>query len=145
MRHRVLGVAIALLSVAAVLSPADVHLVGQEATAAAPAKPFVPPASPYKPARTPWGDPDLQGTWLYRSGIPMQRPAELAGKNLTDQEAIDWAKRNARLAGNGDACGFGTRAGEDCSAEALAALGSHNDFWTELGFIDLVPDYRVSL
>jgi hypothetical protein len=36
--------------------------------------------------RTAWGDPDLQGTYTNsnESGIPMQRPAELAGKQLKD-------------------------------------------------------------
>ena len=35
-------------------------------------------------ARTAWGDPDLSGTYnnSNESGIPMQRPAELAGKTL---------------------------------------------------------------
>jgi hypothetical protein len=34
--------------------------------------------------RTPWGDPDLQGTYTNsnESGIPMQRPPEFAGKSL---------------------------------------------------------------
>ena len=46
------------------------------------------PASPKQPeaakARTAWGDPDLSGTYnnSNESGIPMQRPAELAGKTL---------------------------------------------------------------
>ncbi len=37
-------------------------------------------------ARTPWGDPDLQGVYSNsnESGIPMQRPAEFAGKRLED-------------------------------------------------------------
>ena len=36
--------------------------------------------------RTPWGDPDLQGTWTNsdESGIAMQRPPEFAGKKLED-------------------------------------------------------------
>ena len=39
--------------------------------------------------RTPWGDPDLQGTWSGDSAqaIPMQRPAQFAGRaELTDEE-----------------------------------------------------------
>src|SRR3954451_19239900 len=39
--------------------------------------------------RTPWGDPDLQGTWSGDSAqaIPMQRPAQFAGRaDLTDEE-----------------------------------------------------------
>src|SRR6185436_5097040 len=39
--------------------------------------------------RTPWGDPDLQGTWSTDSAqaIPMQRPDQFAGRaELTDEE-----------------------------------------------------------
>src|SRR2546423_15659590 len=34
--------------------------------------------------KLPWGDPDISGTYnnSNESGIPMQRPAELAGKTL---------------------------------------------------------------
>ena len=39
-------------------------------------------------ARTPWGDPDLQGTWDFTTITPLQRPAEFAGREfLTDSEA----------------------------------------------------------
>jgi hypothetical protein len=36
--------------------------------------------------RTPWGDPDLQGTYTNsnESGIPMERPKELEGRRLED-------------------------------------------------------------
>jgi hypothetical protein len=38
--------------------------------------------------RTPWGDPDLQGTWDFTTITPLQRPPELAGKEfLTENEA----------------------------------------------------------
>ncbi|PWT84339.1 MAG: hypothetical protein C5B57_05025 [Blastocatellia bacterium] len=39
--------------------------------------------------KTPWGDPDIQGVWTSDSvrGIPLQRPAELAGKaELSEEE-----------------------------------------------------------
>src|SRR5437867_4843597 len=39
--------------------------------------------------RTPWGDPDLQGTWSTADlrGVPLQRPDEFAGRgDLSDQE-----------------------------------------------------------
>ena len=49
--------------------------------------------APAKPAavsaKTPWGDPDLQGTWTTDSayGIPLQRPAQFAGRaELNDEE-----------------------------------------------------------
>src|SRR4029077_1382919 len=49
-----------------------------------------------------WGDPDLQGTYnnSNESGIPMQRPAELAGKRLEEVTPAELSKllerRNAQ-------------------------------------------------
>ena len=38
--------------------------------------------------RTAWGDPDLQGVWEYWTFTPLERPDDLAGKDvLTDEEA----------------------------------------------------------
>ena len=46
------------------------------------------PAVAQGPTRTPWGDPDLQGTWDFTTITPLQRPPELAGKEfLTESEA----------------------------------------------------------
>ena len=63
--------------------------------------------------RTPWGDPDLQGTWFVMYDIPLERSAANAGKEfLTDAEiaASDAKKgldpgRNARSAGAQDVSG----------------------------------------
>jgi hypothetical protein len=43
-------------------------------------------ASPYVPAKTPWGDPDLQGTYTNKdeNGIPMERPTQFAGKKVDE-------------------------------------------------------------
>jgi hypothetical protein len=40
----------------------------------------------YVPAKTPWGDPDLQGTYTNKdeNGIPMQRPTQFVGKQLDE-------------------------------------------------------------
>jgi len=39
------------------------------------------------PPRTPWGDPDLQGTWFVATEVPLERSAANAGKEfLTDEE-----------------------------------------------------------
>ena len=59
------------------------------------------PARPsYSAPRTPWGDPDLQGTYTNsdESGIPMARPAEFAGRTpeqVTPAEAARLAKERA--------------------------------------------------
>jgi hypothetical protein len=47
-------------------------------------------------ARTPWGDPDLQGAYTNsdESLIPMERPDALNGKSLSDISAADLEKLN---------------------------------------------------
>jgi hypothetical protein len=47
--------------------------------------------SRYSPPRTPWGDPDLQGTWpgIELVGVPMQRPVAFGTRNvLTEEEFL---------------------------------------------------------
>ena len=52
------------------------------------------PAIAQSPLRTPWGDPDLQGTWDFTTITPLQRPPELAGKEfLTESEAAALEKQ----------------------------------------------------
>src|SRR5215510_9343425 len=60
-------------------------------------------ASPYEPKRTPWGDPDLQGTYTnkYEQSTPLERPAEFAGRRVEDVRGAELAdllaKRNTRV------------------------------------------------
>ena len=47
--------------------------------------------------RTPWGDPDLQGTWNNITGTPLERPAELSEKEFfTEEEAVEFAEQTLR-------------------------------------------------
>jgi hypothetical protein len=56
--------------------------------------------------RMPWGDPDLQGVWFVLANVPLERPAQYAGRELlTDAEVAELDKqkeadpgRNARSA-----------------------------------------------
>jgi len=51
-------------------------------------------AQKWSPPHTPDGQPDLQGTWTNITITPLERPAELAGKEfLTPQEAAEYEKR----------------------------------------------------
>jgi hypothetical protein len=44
--------------------------------------------------RMPWGDPDLQGVWFVLANVPLERPAQYAGKEfLTDQEVAQLDKQ----------------------------------------------------
>ena len=44
------------------------------------------PGARWTPQRTPWGDPDLQGTYTnkYETSTPFERPKEFAGRRLTE-------------------------------------------------------------
>ena len=77
------------------------------------------PAQKDKPARTSWGAPDLQGIWSNATTTPLERPAQMAAKDvLTDEErtALD-----ARAAQNADRP---PRPGD---------TGAYNSFWLETG------------
>src|SRR5688572_3391507 len=71
-----IGVAAAAVFVAAAVVP----LIGQTQAATRSSSPAG--TAP----RTPWGDPDLQGTYTntYENGTPFERPDEFAGRKLED-------------------------------------------------------------
>ena len=53
------------------------------------------PKPEYNPPKTPWGDPDIQGTYDYQTYIPLERPLQWAGKQkVTEADVIAWRKRN---------------------------------------------------
>ena len=85
-------IAIALLSAAISLEAQQKAPAAGVKTAAAPA------AKGYVTPKTPWGDPDIQGTWTSDDciGTPMNRPANLGNKaSYTEQEL---AQREGQLA-----------------------------------------------
>jgi len=50
----------------------------------------------YLQEETPWGDPNIQGTWDRRTITPLERPDRLAGKAfLTPEEIIDYERASA--------------------------------------------------
>ena len=91
--------------------------------------------------RTPWGDPDLQGVWDFRTITPLERPAELADQAfLTEEEAAGLegaaVDRSERLAQP-----------SEVRTEPLPAggsVGAYNDFWFDRGF-NVVASRRTSL
>jgi hypothetical protein len=89
MFRRALGAATLL---AGVLLPSG-H-VSAQAPAAAAAKTDA-PAAPV--AKTPWGHPDLQGTWDYRTITPLERPREFGDREFyTEEEAARLEGRAGR-------------------------------------------------
>ena len=57
----------------------------------------------YQPPRTPWGDPDLQGTYTnkYEQSTPLERPAQFTGRRVDDVTGAELAdvleKRNTQV------------------------------------------------
>ena len=95
-------------------------------------------------ARLPWGAPDLQGVWDFRTITPLQRPEDQADKAfLSDEEAASLeqaaADRVAQLA-----------APSEVRTEPLppggggAAVGAYNNFWFDTG-TNVIEDRRTSL
>ena len=87
-------------------------------------------------ARTPWGDPDLQGIYTNKTITPLERPEELADKEfLTNEEVATQEQarldRNERLL---HAAAVRTVAG--------GAVGGYNNFWLDGG---TRPTGRTSL
>ena len=120
MKGRCLSV---LLTVTVIVALASVPAAGQGATAT--------PDTSTAP-RTTWGDPDLQGVWDFRTITPMERPSELAGKEvLTDEEAAEFTQETLR------------RRDHDRPPRE-GSPGTYNQFWWDYG-TELTDDNRTSL
>jgi hypothetical protein len=79
----------ALFAIAAVVSLASATVGGQSR-----AKTEGQPTKAWSQPRTPDGQPDLQGYWTNATFTPLERPAELAGKEfLTEAEAAHYQQQ----------------------------------------------------
>jgi hypothetical protein len=65
----------------------------------------------YTPARTSWGDPDLQGTYTNKdeNGIPLERPSQFEGKRPEDLDDSEFAEvvRERQQRAQASAAGIG--------------------------------------
>jgi len=137
MSRRVLAVPAALAIVTGVLSLAPTPVAAQVASSAQKSTAV---ANAWTPPRTPWGEPDLQGVWDYRTITPLERPSELAGKQVfTDEEAANFEREENR------------RQNRDLIDPAKGGLQypaggvvPYNEFWYDRGS-SLVGSKRTSL
>ena len=88
-----------------------------------------------EPPRTPWGAPDLQGVWDYRTLTPLQRPEELGDKAfLTEEEAANLAQetvdRNERLLNRAPER---TVAADNVDRREDGTPVFYNNFWLDRG------------
>src|SRR6187455_927211 len=74
----------------------------------------------WKAPRTPWGDPDLQGIYTNRdeNNTPFERPAEFAGKRLSDfgEKEMALLRKQRQEAAASQASSIGGTAEEDTGA-----------------------------
>ena len=98
--------------------------------AAAPTSATAPKDAPKTP-RTPWGDPDLQGTWDYRTITPLERAREFGTREFyTEEEKKQLEARAGRRM--------------DGPPEEIRPGLTHAQYWTDPGrFIS--DGYRTSL
>ena len=143
------GVAVACAIVLAVpviaQAPAGAAKPAAAPIAVAPQKP-APPAqtgAARRPAprawtapRTPWGDPDLQGVWNDATSTPLQRPNELAGKDiLTDEEAASFQEQTAE----------GLSRDRRDGGNAADVNRAYNEHWMDARRLKITADHRTSL
>ena len=96
--------------------------------------------------RTPWGAPDLQGVWDFRSITPMERPDDQADQEfLSEEEAAhleqETLNRNAELL---ERPAQRTEATQSVDRGEEGAPGFYNNFWLDRG-TTIVGTRRTSL
>ena len=87
------------------------------------------PANRTAVLNTPWGTPDLQGVWDFRTLTPLERPGQLEGKeSFTKEEAAEFVERSI----------------ENRSSEEAKDRSVHAYWWLDFG-TNVNADNRTSL
>ena len=104
------------------------------------------PASEAGQAKTPWGDPDLQGGWSYATLTPLERPDDLAGKEVfTDEEAAEFIEQTLQRRNADRRDEDGSRGGFINGTVQTSDLArAYNEFWWDKGTA-IVGTNRTSL
>ena len=105
-----------------------------QATRAVPAAQSGPAAKNYTPPRTPWGEPDLQGTYSNRTITPFERPANVGGREFFTPEEVAALEKRAQEQSGDEGRSKGTRGDVE---------RAYNDFWWDRG--TKVTSLRTSL
>jgi hypothetical protein len=107
--------------------PATLLLMAITAMAQVPAaKTKQAPAAKTKEWKTPWGDPDLQGSWSNATTTPLERPAKYNGREfLTEQERAAQDRESTIATDKRDKPGTP----QDVN-------GAYNGFWWDRGLSD---------
>ena len=121
----VIAAAVVVVALAAIARKAPVP--GVEATAA---------PEEWTPARTPWGDPDLQGVWNDATSTPLQRPDSRVAKDvLTEDEAGEFEEELA----------FGLSRDRRDGGAQVDVNRAYNEHWMDARRLKITADRRTSL
>jgi hypothetical protein len=119
--------AMTLAATLGLVVPAEAQTTPAATTAAAPKS----AAATEKSPRTPWGHPDLQGTWDYRTITPLERPREFGTREFyTEEEKKTLEARAGRRM--------------DGPPEEIRPGLTHAQYWTDPGRF-VADGYRTSL
>ena len=105
-----------------------------QATRAVPAAQTAAVPKNWTPPRTPWGEPDLQGTYSNRTITPFERPANVAGREFFTPEEVAALEKRAQEQSGDEGRSKGTRGDVE---------RAYNDFWWDRG--TKVTSLRTSL
>jgi hypothetical protein len=83
-----------------------------------------PAAKPYTAPMTPWGEPDLQGTFSNRTITPFERSPNVKGREFFTPEEVAAMEKAASQSGGDEGRTRGTRGDVD---------RAYNDFWWDRG------------
>jgi len=131
MNQQFFRVALATASAMALLSRTP---AAAQTPRAAPKVNAVPPAKNWTPPRTPWGEPDLQGTYSNKTITPFERPANVSGREFYTREEVEALEKRAQETGGDENRKRGTTADVE---------RAYNDFWWDRGTRVTTP--RTSL
>ena len=80
---------------------------------------------PWTHAKTPWGDPDIQGIWPGNVGVPMQRPATMGERTALNDQEFAQREAQAKRQAEADAQSF-------AASDSRPGIGPPS-YWTERG------------
>jgi hypothetical protein len=85
--------------------------------------------------RTPWGDPDFQGTWTSQAelSVPFERPEALAGRSLLTDEEFSQREAQARRQLQTDNADFDPETADISTAGQVGSATSPPPHWLERG------------
>ena len=130
MTQRTFAAMVLTVATAAILAPAH-PVAAQSQRGAGPARG---PSTSWTTPRTPWGEPDLQGTFSNRTITPFERPANVAGREFFTPEEVAALERAAQEQSGDETRSKGTRGDVE---------RAYNDFWWDRG--TKVTSTRTSL